>query len=35
MAFERLMGLVLTAMAIEMLLAGIQRFLLTLKAAGV
>ncbi len=35
MAFERLMGLVLTAMAIEMLLAGIQKFLLSLKAAGV
>ena len=35
LAFERLMGLVLTAMAIEMLLAGIQKFVLTLKAAGV
>ncbi|HEX9009466.1 MAG TPA: MarC family protein [Holophagaceae bacterium] len=34
LAFERLMGLVLTAMAIEMLLAGIQKFVLTLKAAG-
>ena len=34
MAFERLMGLILTAMAIEMLLQGIQQFLLTLKAAG-
>ncbi len=35
MAFERLMGLILTAMAVEMLLEGIQQFLLTLKAAGV
>ena len=34
MAFERLMGLILTAMAVEMLLAGIQKFVLTLKAAG-
>ena len=33
MAFERLMGLVLTAIAIEMLLAGIQKFLLQLRAA--
>lgn len=35
MAFDRLMGLILTAMAVEMLLQGIQQFLLTLKAAGV
>ena len=35
LAFERLMGFVLAAMAIEMLLAGIQKFVLTLKAAGV
>jgi small neutral amino acid transporter SnatA (MarC family) len=33
LAFERLMGLVLTAMAIEMLLAGIQKFVLQLRAA--
>ncbi len=33
-AFERLMGLVLTAMAIEMLLAGIQKFVLGLRAGG-
>ncbi len=31
MAFERLMGLVLTAMAIEMLLAGIQKFVQTVR----
>lgn len=31
MAFERLMGLVLTAIAIEMLLAGIQKFVLQLR----
>lgn len=33
MAFERLMGLVLTAIAIEMLLAGIQKFLLQMRVA--
>ncbi|NWJ40185.1 MAG: MarC family protein [Geothrix sp.] len=33
MAFERLMGLVLTAIAIEMLLAGIQKFLLQVRVA--
>ncbi len=33
-AFERLMGLVLTAMAIEMLLAGVQKFVLGLRAGG-
>lgn len=33
MAFERLMGLVLTAIAIEMLLAGIQRFVQQLRVA--
>jgi small neutral amino acid transporter SnatA (MarC family) len=33
MAFERLMGLVLTAIAIEMLLAGIQKFVLQIRAA--
>jgi small neutral amino acid transporter SnatA (MarC family) len=33
MAFERLMGLVLTAIAIEMLLAGIQKFVLQLRVA--
>ena len=33
MAFERLMGLVLTAIAIEMLLAGLQKFLLQLRVA--
>ncbi len=31
-AFERLMGMVLTAMAIEMLLAGIQKFVMQLRA---
>ena len=34
MAFERLMGLILTAIAIEMLLAGIQKFVLQIQAAG-
>ena len=34
MAFERLMGLVLTAMAIEMLLAGIQKFVHQIALAG-
>jgi small neutral amino acid transporter SnatA (MarC family) len=34
MAFERLMGLILTAIAIEMLLAGIQKFVLQIRAAG-
>jgi MarC family membrane protein len=33
MAFERLMGLVLTAIAIEMLLAGIQKFVLQIRVA--
>lgn len=33
MAFERLMGLILTAIAIEMLLAGIQKFVLQIRAA--
>ena len=33
LAFERLMGLVLTAIAIEMLLAGIQKFVLQILAA--
>ncbi len=33
MAFERLMGLVLTAIAIEMLLAGIEKFVRQLSAA--
>jgi MarC family membrane protein len=33
MAFERLMGLVLTAMSIEMLLAGIQKFVLQLRVS--
>lgn len=33
MAFERLMGLVLTAIAIEMLLGGIQKFVLQLRVA--
>jgi MarC family membrane protein len=33
MAFERLMGLVLTAIAIEMLLAGIEKFVLQIRAA--
>lgn len=32
MAFERLMGLVLTAIAIEMLLDGIQKFVIQLRA---
>ncbi|WP_269532671.1 MarC family protein [Chitinimonas sp. BJYL2] len=34
MAFERLMGLILTAIAIEMLLAGIQKFVLQLHHAA-
>jgi small neutral amino acid transporter SnatA (MarC family) len=29
-AFERLMGLILTAMAVEMLLAGVRKFAMTL-----
>ncbi len=33
LAFERLMGLVLTAIAIEMLLAGIEKFVLQIRAA--
>ncbi|WP_306589913.1 MarC family protein [Geothrix sp. 21YS21S-4] len=35
MAFERLMGLVLTAIAIEMLLGGIEKFVRQLSAAGI
>ena len=34
MAFERLMGLILTAIAIQMLLAGIQKFMLQVRVAG-
>jgi MarC family membrane protein len=34
MAFERLMGLILTAIAIEMLLAGIEKFIRQLGHAG-
>ena len=34
MAFERLMGLILTAIAVQMLLAGIQGFVLQVRAAG-
>jgi small neutral amino acid transporter SnatA (MarC family) len=34
MAFERLMGLILTAIAIQMLLVGIQGFVLQVRAAG-
>ncbi|MBL8509492.1 MarC family protein [Chitinimonas viridis] len=34
MAFERLMGLILTAIAIEMLLSGIQAFVLQIQRAG-
>jgi MarC family membrane protein len=34
MAFERLMGLILTAIAIQMLLAGIQGFMLQIRMAG-
>jgi len=34
MAFERLMGLILTAIAIQMLLAGIQGFVLQIRMAG-
>jgi len=30
-AFERLMGLILTAMAVEMLLAGIRAYIATLQ----
>ncbi|MDR3683652.1 MAG: MarC family protein [Geothrix sp.] len=33
LAFERLMGLILTAIAIEMLLAGIQKFVLQIRMA--
>ncbi len=33
-AFERLMGLILTALAIEMLLAGIRDYVLALKVGG-
>jgi small neutral amino acid transporter SnatA (MarC family) len=31
-AFERLMGLILTAMSIEMLLSGVRAFVKTLQA---
>ena len=34
MAFERLMGLILTALAIEMLLAGVRSYVLALQVVG-